>query len=81
MFFDKLFDSLNCGSYGVVPGKPLKSAVKANSAHHELWSASLPVLKSMKFDTSRYVPSLTGWVKTIENVIMSSMSNSFMKKV
>lgn len=68
LFFDKLFDSLNSGSYEFVPGKPFRSTVKSNSAHHELWNTSLPVLKSMKFDTPRYVPSLMGWVKTIENV-------------
>lgn len=70
IFFDNLFDSVNGSSSKIEGGKEYRSAVTPNSPHHKLWEECIPVLKSMKFETSSgkftVVPSLSSWVKTIE---------------
>lgn len=70
MFFDDLFDSVN-GSYSEIKGgKVYRAAVTPTSPHHKLWNESLKTLKTMKFINSYnqgVVPSLTSWIKTIEN--------------
>lgn len=72
MIFDDLFDSVNGNFNKVVNGKIYRAAVTRTSPHHKLWKDSLPILKSMKFtgiisNKSTNVPSLSSWLKTIQN--------------
>lgn len=78
-FFDDLFDSVNGYPGGLKVGK-LRRAVKLNSMHKNFWAEAVKKLKTIKFiDQSsklaiqagkpRFVrvPSLEGWVTTIES--------------
>lgn len=73
LFFDKLFDSLNSSFHKVVEGKIYRTAVTKNSIHHELWSNSIKILKSMKFigKDGRVVnvPTLKNWITTVRGKI------------
>jgi len=73
LFFDKLFDSLNSSYQKVVEGKIYRSAVTKNSIHHQLWSDSIKIIKSMNFIGKNgkvvNVPTLKNWIITIRGKI------------
>lgn len=70
MFFDDLFDSVNSSYSEIRNGKIYRAAVKPTSPHHKFWNEALKILKTMKFvnaNNQGVVPSLSSWIKTIEN--------------
>ncbi|KAL5237394.1 hypothetical protein ACI65C_004804 [Semiaphis heraclei] len=70
LFFDKLFDSLNSSFHKVVEGKIYQTAVTKNSIHHDLWTNSIKVIRTMKFIEKNgkvvNVPTLQNWITTIK---------------
>lgn len=74
LFFDELFDSLN-GSYqnsNKRRGKILLKALTPTSLHNQIWTTAKQILKSMKFISKEgnvcVVPSVSNWLRTIENM-------------
>ncbi|KAH9636392.1 hypothetical protein HF086_011249 [Spodoptera exigua] len=83
-FIDKLFDSVNGNPGGSKAGK-LRRAVKEDSPHHTFWVDAIKKLKSLYYiDTSSKhalqlgkprlvkVPSLQGWITTLESFLKIS---------
>ncbi|XP_052745477.1 uncharacterized protein LOC128199528 isoform X2 [Bicyclus anynana] len=83
-FIDKLFDSVNCKPGCAKKGK-LRKAVKNNSKHHSFWTEAIEIIKELKFEDSSSkiavkagrprlvrVPSLEGWITTLESFIRIS---------
>lgn len=83
-FFDSLFDSVNCYPGGSTKGK-LRKAVKKTSPHHPFWTQAIKKIKKIKFEDSNSklaiqagksrlvrVPSLEGWITTLESFIRIS---------
>ncbi|KAL4720735.1 hypothetical protein ACJJTC_014017, partial [Scirpophaga incertulas] len=80
-FFDELFDSVNGSPWGGKRGK-LRSAVKNNSPRTDFWLKSIRELKQIKFEDNKSkfaknagkprlvrVPSLEGWIVTLESFL------------
>lgn len=79
LMIDKLFDSLNAGTFHIPNGKIYRGAVKSNSPHHKLWLEAIKFLKSMKYIVKKKVgdkmrlietsvPSVKNFIKTIEGM-------------
>lgn len=78
-FFDNLFDSVNGYPGSTTKGK-MRKAVKKNSEHVPFWTQAIQKLKDLKFEDSASkvalqagkprlvrVPSLEGWITTLES--------------
>lgn len=68
---DKLFDSLNGGTFHVKNGKIYTGAVKKNSPHHKLWEEAKGLFNSVVYvdrvsKIEKRVPTVKNWIKTIE---------------
>lgn len=83
-FFDALFDSVN-GHPGGAQKVKLRKAVKVNSEHVAFWTQAIRKLKMIKFEDCQSkvairlgkprfvrVPSLDGWITTLESFIRIS---------
>lgn len=68
LFVDNLFDSANGNVIKPTPGKDLRSAVTLTSPHWVFWSKALDVLRSMKYETTKKIPSIANWITTIQGL-------------
>jgi hypothetical protein len=72
-FFDKLFDSVNGGTFHSRYGKPLSGRVYKESGHIHFWQEAIRNIRNMYFigqDGKRHVPpSLTNWIRTLEGFL------------
>lgn len=68
LFVDNLFDSANGNVIKPTPGKDLRSAVTLTSPHWVFWSKALDVLRNMKYETTKKIPSIANWITTIQGL-------------
>lgn len=68
LFVDNLFDSANGNVIKPTPGKDLRSAVTLTSPHWVFWSKALDILRSMKYETTKKIPSNANWITTIQGL-------------
>ncbi|XP_049817860.1 uncharacterized protein LOC126264344 [Aethina tumida] len=73
LFFDQLFDSVNGSAINSHVGKDLRSVVTFKSKDFMFWQQSLPILKSMYFNSHQiFTPSLKNWHFTLRGFIYLS---------
>ncbi|KAL5237380.1 hypothetical protein ACI65C_004790 [Semiaphis heraclei] len=75
LFVVNLFDSANGNVIKPTPGKDLRSAVTLTSPHWVFWSKALDVLRSMKYETTKKIPSIANWITTIQGLQLILINN------